>query len=68
MNPIFQNVRVGKKYFLRNYGESFRFLVIRKVGEDNFVVKHLTTLELAHIGDFIQYGKGQDFVIEEIYD
>jgi len=66
MNPIFQYIRVGKNYRLVNYGENYEFFVLRKVGEDNFLVKSLLSMEQFKLKELVQYGVGNDFRIEEL--
>ncbi|HAR20870.1 MAG TPA: hypothetical protein DCR46_09410 [Cytophagales bacterium] len=66
MNPIFQNIRVGKKYRLVNYGESNQFQVLQKLSENNFLVKNILTLESFELAELVRYGLGKDFEIREI--
>ncbi len=66
MNPIFQNIRVGKKYRLINYGERNQFQVLQKISEDNFLVKNTLTLESFELADLVRYGRGKDFEIREV--
>jgi len=60
------NMRVGKSYFLRNHGETTSFLVLETVGNDDFNIKDLLTLEKYQFGDLIRYGRGKDFELYEI--
>lgn len=66
MNPIFQNIRVGKNYRLVNYGEKTMFTVLRRISDNNFLVKNLATLEKFELADLIQFGVGKDFEIVEL--
>ena len=66
MAIAFNNIRVGKKYYLYNYGEESRFEVIEALEEDNFTLKDLTSLEIYTLHDLIKYGKSEDFDIQEI--
>ena len=66
MNPIFQNLRVGKTYRLTNYGERTQFIVLRKLSEENFVVKNILSLETFELYDLVRFGRGADFDIREI--
>lgn len=66
MNPIFQYIRVGKKYRLVNYGEMHEVFVIKRLGDDNFLVKSLLTMEQFKLKELVQYGVGGDFRIEEL--
>lgn len=59
-------MRVGKRYFLVNYGEKVEFEVMKRLSEDNFILKDLTTLEHYQLDEFTQFGKGMDFEIREI--
>ena len=60
------NMRVGKNYFLRNYGETSSFLILETAGSNDFKVKDLLSLEIYSFGHLIQYGIGEDFELYEI--
>jgi hypothetical protein len=60
------SLRVGKKYRLVNHGEVHDFEIERSLGNNDFNVKDLLTLERYRLKDLIAYGKGDDFEIEEI--
>ncbi|WP_347159181.1 hypothetical protein [Pontibacter chitinilyticus] len=60
------NLRKGKKYRLRNYGETFEFQVVDMPEEDVFRVKDLHTLDMYLLHDLYQYGRGKDFDLEEM--
>ncbi|MCC9167091.1 hypothetical protein [Pontibacter harenae] len=60
------NLRRGKKYRLRNYGEEIEFQVIDMPEEGNYRIKDLLTLEVYQLQDFIKYGKGKDYDLEEL--
>lgn len=62
----FNAMRVGKRYFLVNYGEKFEFEVIRRLSEEDFVLKDINTLETYQLSEFVAFGKGPDFEIREI--
>ena len=62
----FDNMRVGKSYFVKNYGEKTSFLVMQTEGRNNFKIKDLLSLETSLFGDLIQYGIGEDFELYEI--
>ena len=66
MNPIFQYIRVGKKYRLVNYGEMHEVFVLKRLGDDNFLVKSLLTMEQFKLKELVQYGVGGDFRIDEL--
>ncbi|MBF9253590.1 hypothetical protein I2I11_09830 [Pontibacter sp. 172403-2] len=60
------NLRKGKKYRLRNYGEEFEFQVIDMPEDQVYRVKDLTTLDIYYLHDLIKYGKGKDFDLEDL--
>ncbi|WP_114783075.1 hypothetical protein [Botryobacter ruber] len=62
----FDNLRIGKKYSLRNFGETFDFQVIAMPEEGSYKVKDLNTLEVFLLEDLVQYGKGKDFDLQEL--
>jgi hypothetical protein len=66
MNPIFQNLRVGKRYVLRNYGETTEFLVLRRLSDTNFLAKNTLTLEKFELASLVEFGVGGDFYVIEI--
>ena len=59
-------MRVGHKYSLLNFGEYFEFEVVKRLSEEDFVVKDTSTLETYNLSEFTNYGKGKDFEINEI--
>lgn len=61
------NIRVGKCYFLQNYGESTSFIVLESIGADDYRIKDLLSLEVYVFSMLTRYGLGQDFVLREIY-
>ncbi|RIJ41746.1 hypothetical protein [Pontibacter oryzae] len=60
------NLRRGKKYRLKNYGETFDFQVMDMPEENTYKVKDLLTLDVYLLHDLIKYGKGKDFDLEEL--
>jgi hypothetical protein len=66
MAMSFDNLRIGRRYYLRNYGEEFTFQVEKIPEEGLFVVKDLLTLELYELNTLVQYGKGKDFELIEL--
>ncbi|WPP52737.1 hypothetical protein [Catalinimonas niigatensis] len=65
--PIsFDNIRIGKKYFLSNYGEESEFEVLEWLGDEDYKLKDLNSLEIYTLNDLIKYGKSEDFDIYEI--
>ncbi len=61
----FDNMRVGKRYFLRNHGETTRFTVLETAGINDFKIKDLLSLDTYLFGDLIRYGRGEDFELYE---
>lgn len=59
-------IRVGHKYRLKNFGNTTDFLVIEKLSETNYIIKDLTTLDLYEFYDLIQFGKTNDYELEEL--
>jgi hypothetical protein len=62
----FDVLRVGKKYRLLNFGDRYEFEIERIIGNGDFKVKDLNTLERFLLKDTIKFGKGKDFEIREI--
>ncbi len=61
MSISIETVRVGKDYYLINYGEVHEFRVTKATGHKDFVCKDLTTLEEFNLSELTAYGKGKDF-------
>lgn len=62
----FDVLRTGKKYRLINHGERHEFIIETILGNGDFKVKDLLTLEKYLLKDLIKYGKGKDYTLEEI--
>ena len=62
----FDVLLVGKKYRLINFGEKHEFIVENVLANGDFKVKDLLTLERYKLKELINYGKGKDFLLEEI--
>lgn len=60
------NLRIGLKYHLKNYGEERDFVVLEKTAEDDFKIKDLNTLEIYQFQDFIRFGIATDYELYEI--
>lgn len=60
------NLRVGLRYHLKNYGEVVDFEVMEKTAENDFKLKDIHTLETYHFQDLIRYGIAKDYELEEI--
>lgn len=61
----FDVLRTGRKYRLVNHGETHEFTVERILTND-FLVKDALTLESYHLKELIKYGKGKDYLLEEV--
>ena len=62
----FDVLRTGKRYRLINHGERHEFIIESILSNGDFKVKDLLTLEHYNLKDLIKYGKGKDYVLEEI--
>ena len=62
----FDVLRTGKKYRLINYGEQHDFVIEHILTNGDFKVKDLHTLERYHLKELIKYGRGKDFLLEDI--
>lgn len=60
------SLRVGKKYRITNFGDSNEFVIERVLGNNDFAIKDLLTLERHRLKDLYKFGKGKDFEILEI--
>ena len=61
MAKSFNNLRVGKKFKLVNFSETFEFEVIEMEANEDCLLKDLNSLDHYHLFDLIRYGKGEDF-------
>jgi hypothetical protein len=59
----FDVLRVGKKYRLVNFGDRYDFEIEKILGNGDFKVKDIHTLERFLLKETIKYGKGNDFEI-----
>ena len=66
MTMSLDNLRVGKKYHLYNFGEESRFLVLERLREKDYKVKDLLSLDIYKLSDLVKYGMSDDFAINEI--
>ncbi len=62
----FDNMRVGKKYLLRNHGETTSFIILEMEASNDYKIKDLLSLDTYLFGDLIRYGRGADFELYEI--
>lgn len=61
----FDVLRVGKRYYMINFGDRYEF-EIEKILINDFKVKDIHTLERYHLKDLLQFGKGNDFEIRDL--
>lgn len=66
MSKSFNNLRVGKKFRLVNFGEVSEFEVVEIMGSGDCLLKDIYTLEQYKLYDLISLGKGEDFDIEDL--
>lgn len=59
-------LRTGKKYRLTNFGETHDFIIENILTNGDFKVKDLLTLERYNLKDLTSYGKGEDYLLEEL--
>jgi hypothetical protein len=59
-------LRNGKKYSLVNFGDRYEFIIENILGNGDFKLKDLHTLEKYHFKDLIKFGKGPDFEIRDL--
>lgn len=62
----FDVLRTGKKYRLINFGEQHEFIIEHILPNGDFKVKDLFTLERYHLKDLVAYGRGKDFMLEDL--
>ena len=62
----FDVLRTGKKYRLTKYGERHEFIIENVLANGDFKVKDLLTLERYRLKELINYGKGKDFLLEDL--
>ena len=66
MAKSFNNLRVGKRFRLINYGEASDFEILEIMSDGNCRLKDIHTLENYELEELIRYGKGEDFDVSEI--
>lgn len=66
MASSFNNLRVGKKFRLINFGESFEFEVLEIMSDGDCQLKDIYTLESYSLFDLIRFGKGTDFDVKDL--
>ncbi|MFD2999013.1 hypothetical protein ACFS7Z_01460 [Pontibacter toksunensis] len=60
------NLRKGKKYRMKNYGEEFEFQVVEIPEDGVYKVKDLITLDTYLLHELVKYGKGKDYDLDEL--
>ncbi|MBO6496799.1 hypothetical protein [Roseivirga sp.] len=66
MAKSFNNLRVGKKFRLTNFGEEYEFEIEEIMADGDCQLKDINTLEKYRLFDLISFGKGGDFEIESL--
>ncbi len=66
MATSFNNLRVGKRFRLINFNESFDFEVMEIMSNGDCRLKDIYTLEPYSLFDLIRYGKGADFEVNDL--
>lgn len=59
------NLRKGSKYCVTNHGDSCVFEVLEFIGEDNYRIKDISSLEVTTLDEFLRWGTGKDFDLVE---
>ena len=59
-------IRTNKKYRLTNHGDIIEFEVIDITQNNDFIIKDIHISEIYHLSEFLQYGKGKDYNLEEL--
>ena len=62
----FNVLRTGKKYRLTNFGDHHDFIIESVLGNGDFKVKDLHTLERYHLKELLTFGMGKDFMLEDL--
>lgn len=66
LQASFDTIRVGKQYYLKNYGETTEFKVIEIMPDADYRVCSLDTLETFMLSDLVKYGVSEDFLFKEL--
>jgi|TARA_B100000965_G_scaffold406709_1_gene447443 hypothetical protein len=62
----FNNLRVGKKFKLTNFGEQYEFEILEIMADGDCLLKDINTLEKYRLYTLISFGKGADFNVESL--
>ncbi len=60
--------RTGKKYRLINHGDTYEFIVESFIGENDYHLKDIHTLEKYYFSDLTRYGRSKEFLLEELIE
>lgn len=66
MAKSFNNLRVGKRFSLTNYGEKSDFEVVEILADGDCRLRDIHTLEPYRLFDLIRFGKGEDFELTDL--
>lgn len=59
-------IRTNKRYRLTNNGDIIEFEVIDIIHDNDFIIKDIHLSETYHLSEFLQYGMGKDYNLEEL--
>lgn len=59
-------LRVGKRYRVVNFGDRHDVEIEEAIGNRDFKVKDIHTLEHYRLSEITRYGKGKDFEIRDL--
>lgn len=62
-----ENLRVGRKYQLKNMGEVRNLEIVARLRGTDFKVKDLDTLEYYTIEELLRWGIGKDYDLDELF-
>ncbi|EMR04104.1 hypothetical protein [Cesiribacter andamanensis] len=66
MAMAFDALRVGHTYRITNYGETREFTVMRRLSNQNYLVKDSISLEQYELAELVRWGIGKDYDLDEI--
>ncbi len=62
----FETLRVGMKYRIKNFGDTYEFEILKRLSDLNYLVKDLHTLETFELEEITRWGLGKDFTVDEL--
>lgn len=65
MAKSFNNLRVGKRFRLTNFGEVSEFEVVEILANGDCKLRDVYTLEFYTLYGLISFGRGEDFDVSE---